>query len=129
MNATYTIPCDNDFLTLGIYKSKPEINVTQKNINVDLSLSSSIIESNCNYNFKDVDVYEKLNKEYAKVIEKDITKFINTTLNLDSDILGIRRAYYIKSRKKNNDIWKDLDYKINVDLKINKKGLIFEVEK
>lgn len=127
-NATYTAKCGNDNLTFSIYNSKPKIEVTNKKININIDASASIQESNCNYNFKNVDVYKKLNKEYAKVIEKDIKDFIATTINYDSDILGIRRLYYKKYRKKNNDIWKILDYKINVDLKINKKGLIFEVE-
>lgn len=128
MNASYTVSCDDDYLTFGIYKSDPKIEVTNKKIDIKVDASASIIESNCNYDFKDTDVYKKLNKEYAKVIKKDIEKFIDTTLNLDSDILGIRRAYYIKYRTKNNDIWKMLDYNVSVDLKINKKGLIFEVE-
>ena len=128
LNATYTIPCDDDFLTLGIYKSKPDINIKNKKINVNLKLSGSVIESNCNYNFKDKKVYEKLNKDYAKVLEGDVTKFIEKTINLNSDILGIRRTYYLQTRKKNKNIWKALEYNVNVDLKINKKGLIFEVE-
>ena len=127
-NASYTVACDNNYLTFGIYKSDPKVEITDSKIKIDVKASASIIESNCNYNFKDTDIYEKLNKEYAKVIEKDIYKFINKTLELDSDILGIRRTYYIKNRIKNNDIRKMLDYKVNVDLKINKKGLIFEVE-
>lgn len=128
MNATYTIPCNDNYLTLGIYKSKPSIDITNKNVNINVELSGSIIESNCNYNFKDTKVYKKLNKKYAQVIKKDISDFIDTTLTLDSDILGIRRAYYLKYRKKHNDIWKALNYNINTNLKINKKGLIFEVE-
>ncbi len=129
MNATYTMPCDKDTLSLAIYKSDPKIQVTDDKINIDVSLSGTVIESNCNYNFKDAKTYELLNKEYAKSIKKEINEFINTTKVLDSDILGIRRTYYIDSRKKNNDIWKTAKYDVNVDLKINKKGLIFEVHK
>jgi len=127
MNASFTIPCDKDSLTLGIYKSSPEIKVNNKNININLNLEGNIIESNCNYNFKDTKTYEILNKKYAKVIENETKKFITTTKSLNSDILGIRRMYYIENRKKNNNIWKENNYNVNVNLKINKKGLIFEV--
>lgn len=127
-NASYTVKCNDNYLTFSVYKSKPTIDITESKISIDVEAYASIIESNCNYNFKNSDVYKKLNKEYSNVIEKDIKKFINTTINLNSDILGIRRNYYKKYRTKNNDIWKMLDYNINVDLKINKKGLIFEVE-
>lgn len=127
-NASYTTSCDNNTLTFALYKSKPEIQVTNEEIKINIKAYASITESNCNYNFKDTKTYETLNKRYAKLIEKEIYDFINTSLALDSDVLGIRRAYYIKNRKKNNDIWKTAKYNVNVDLKINKKGLIFEVE-
>lgn len=127
MNASYNIPCEDNYLTLGIYESSPKINVTNNEINIQVDAKGQIIESNCNYNFKDTETYKKLNKEYAKVLEKEINSFINTTKILNSDILGIRRIYYIKNRKKDNEIWKS-NYSINVDLKINKKGLIFEVK-
>ena len=127
-NATYSIPCDQEYLTLGIYKSDPKIEVSNNKINITVDAKASVIESNCNYNFKDTETYEELNEKAAKVIKKDIYNFIDTTLKLDSDILGIRRTYYIKNRVKNNDVWKMLDYKVDVNLKTNKKGLIFEVE-
>lgn len=127
-NATYTVPCDNEYLTFAIYSSDPKIEIIKNNINVNVDAHASIVESNCDYNFKDEKTYKKLNKKYAKVLEKEINEFITKTLELDSDILGIRRTYYNKYRFKNNDIWKLLDYKTNVNLKINKKGLIFEVK-
>lgn len=130
LNASYTTKCNNnnnETLTFAIYESKPKININNNKININVKADANIVESNCNYNFKDTKTYEKLNKEYSKLLEKKINKFITTTLELDSDILGIRRIYYNKYRIKNNDIWKLLDYKVNVDFKINKKGLIFEV--
>lgn len=127
LNASYTTSCDENSITLGIYKSKPEIKVADKKIDINLKLFGSVIESNCDYNFKDSKTYDKLNKEYAELIKKKVYEFINTTKTLDSDILGIRRSYYIDSRKKNKNIWKTAKYNVNVDLKINKKGLIFEV--
>lgn len=128
LNASFNIPCNNNYLTLGVYNSKPNIEIKDQKINIDISTEAQVIESNCEYNFKDPETYKKLNKDYETILKKKIQNFIDTTLSLDSDILGIRRNYYIKTREKNNDIWKLLDYDIKVDLKINKKGLIFEVK-
>jgi len=127
-NASYTAKCNDDNLTFAIYNSSPEISFTKDKIKINVNAKATITESNCNYDFKDAKTYNKLNKEYAKIVEKDIHNFISKTLELDSDILGIRRTYYINNRKKNKNIWKTLDYDINVNLKINKKGLIFEVK-
>ena len=126
VNATYTYPCGNEFITLGIYNSDPQISVKNKKVEINATLEASIIESNCDYDLKKVETYDLLNKEYKKLFKKDIENFLNTLKKYDSDALGISRTYYIDSRKKDANVWKNA-YKINVDLKINKKGLIFEV--
>ena len=62
----------------------------------------------------------------------------NRTNNLDfnkvlqdnnSDILGITRNYYKKTRTKDKDYWLKLDIKSNIKFNINKKGLIYDVER
>lgn len=128
LNATYTIPCDNEFISLGIYKSEPSIEVSKNTVKIKANLEASVIDSVCNYNFKDPEVYKELNKKYAQFFEENITNFIDTTIKLDSDALGVGRTYYIKSRKKDENIFKTAKYDVDVTLNINKKGLIFEVE-
>lgn len=128
LNATYTIPCGKDFISLGIYKSEPSIEVSKNKVKIKANLEASVIDSTCNYNFKDPKTYKKINKKYAEFFKENINNFIDTTIKLDSDALGIGRTYYIKSRKKDENLFKTAKYDIDVTLNINKKGLIFEVK-
>lgn len=130
LDATYTIPCidKEGVISIAIYKSKPEISVTKNKININAELEAGVIDTTCNYNFKDPKVYKEINKKYAKYFENKIAEFTNTSKELNSDILGISQSYYLKTRKKDKNVFENAKYEIDVTLKLNKKGLIFEVE-
>ena len=44
-----------------------------------------------------------------------------------SDVLGLSEIYYKKYRKDNKDLWQSAQVDVKVNLKINTKGYIFEV--
>ena len=65
---------------------------------------------------------------FSKIIEKDIKNFIKLLQDNKSDILGFQEIYYKKTRKDNKDLWQVADIDVNVNLKVNTKGFIFEVK-
>jgi len=58
-----------------------------------------------------------------------MNKVINIIKINESNILKTGLYEHIKFRNKNYYDWLNKDFEYDIDLKINKKGLIFEVEK
>lgn len=129
-NAYYTKKCDkNDLnMTISIYDSKTDYKVKNNRIKITAELEATIVENNCNIDLHDTNVYLDLDKQFSKILKKDINKLVEKSINLKSDILGLGQTYYIATRRKSDDLWLNLDYEVDVKLKVNKKGLIFEVK-
>lgn len=122
----YQYSCGQDkYIDLSIYKADTKINIKNKRVLINLDVEASITQYNCSKSLKDEETYIEYNKIYAKEISKQINSFYQELLKNNTDVLGIGNLYYTKYRQKTN--WKDLDYKINTKLRINKDGLIFEV--
>ena len=86
-----------------------------------------------NGSFTEVEDLDLLKEdELAKILDiledniiNEVSDFIKLLLSLDSDILGFKKIYFNNKRTTIQSI-KDLDYLINLDLKLDREGLIFE---
>ncbi len=119
---------DKGNVTVGITYSKSDIEVLDDEINIKLKLKGKIIENVPNYNLKDQKVYKELNKEFEKIIASKVKKFIAVLQKNKSDVLGFQEIYYKKWRKDNYELWEHAKVNVAVELQINTKGFIFEVE-
>ena len=115
-------------VSITINSSNTKIDVLSDKIKIYTSLEGKILENNEEFNLKDTKSFEKLNKDFSKLIEKDIKSFIKILQANESDILGLQEIYYKKTRKENKNLWLAADIDVKVDLKINTKGFIFEVK-
>jgi len=115
-------------VTITINSSNSSIEVTKDKIIINTDLEGKILENNANFNLKNTDSYNKLNKDFGNLIEKDIKKFIEILQENESDILGLQEIYYKSTRKENKDLWINSNIEVKVNLKINTKGFIFEVD-
>ena len=115
-------------VTINITGSSTDIKVTKDKIKIHAKLEGKILENNPDFDLKNEKTYQKLNKDFDEVITKDITNFIKILQKEKSDILGLSDIYYKNTRKENHNLWLNADIKIDVDLKINTKGFIFEVK-
>lgn len=118
---------DNKIFTINVNNSKTTIEVTKDKIKISANLVAEVLENNPEFNLKDEDTYKRLNKDFEKVIQKDIIDFIKLLQDEECDIFGFQEIYYKKYRKENKKLWLTSDIEVKVDLKINTKGLIFEV--
>lgn len=118
---------DDKVFTINVNNSDTSIEVTKDKIKISTELEAEVLENNPKFDLKDEDTYTKLNKDFEKVIKKDIEEFIKLLQKEECDILGFQEIYYKKTRKDNKDLWLTSDVEVKVDLKINTKGLIFEV--
>lgn len=126
---TYTINYDNLSFTTAINNGKINTEIKSGTINVTGNLMGRIIDNDPKYNIRDPKNLEKIDNDFTNLLNKKISEFIKVLQDNNSDILGITRNYYKKTRTKDKDYWLKLDIKSNIKFNINKKGLIYDVER
>lgn len=126
---TYTINYDNLSFTTAINNGKINTEIKNGTINVTGNLMGRIIDNDPKYNIRDPKNLEKIDNDFTNLLNKKISEFIKVLQDNNSDILGITRNYYKKTRTKDKDYWLKLDIKSNIKFNINKKGLIYDVER
>lgn len=126
---TYTINYDNLSFTTAINNGKINTEIKSGTINVTGNLMGRIIDNDPKYNIRDPKNLEKIDNDFTNLLNKKIPEFIKVLQDNNSDILGITRNYYKKTRTKDKDYWLKLDIKSNIKFNINKKGLIYDVER
>lgn len=127
INTEFTKYYDDNNLTITISLSNTIISITPDKIIIDAELEGKIKENNPEFDLKDTDSYEKLKNDFEEIIKNDIEYFIKTLQNNKSDILGLQNLYYQKYNKDNKGLWLTADIVVNVNLKIDTKGFVFEV--
>lgn len=126
---TYTINYDNLSFTTAINNGKINTEIKNGTINVTGNLMGRIIDNDPKYNIRDPKNLERIDNDFTNLLNKKISEFIKVLQDNNSDILGITRNYYKKTRTKDKDYWLKLDIKSNIKFNINKKGLIYDVER
>lgn len=126
---TYTINYDNLSFTTAINNGKINTEINNGSINVNGNLMGRIIDNDPKYNIRDPKSLERIDNDFTNLLNKKISEFIKVLQDNNSDILGITRNYYKKTRTKDKDYWLKLDIKSNIKFHINKKGLIYDVER
>ncbi len=125
------LPCPKDLnkhLTINLYdNTNTKLNVDEEKIIIDANYSANIMDDECEYNFKDVKVYEDLEKKFATKLQEDLPRTVKYFMHLHSDVLGIEKQYYNKT-KKTLDNWYLLPVQSNIKVTINKNGVIFGVK-
>lgn len=114
-------------ITIDLYHNRDtDIKVKEDNIVINSSLKGSVIEDNCEIDFRTSSSYEELSHPFSEEIKKEINHLIKKIQNLQSDVLEFQNIYYQKERKELTN-WYLKDTLVNIDLDINKNGLIFKV--
>lgn len=126
---TYTINYDNLSFTTAINNGKINTEIKSGTINVTGNLMGRIIDNDPKFNIRDPKNLERIDNDFTNLLNKKIPEFIKVLQDNNSDILGITRNYYKKTRTKDKDYWLKLDIKSNIKFNINKKGLIYDVER
>ena len=119
---------DNKKTVLSIYEASVKIDVKENYTLIKGKLNARLNEDECGYNLRDTQAYIDLESIFRKVIENKMNEVINVLKQEESNALNIGKTYYDKYRKEYYNLWMRQDIKYDLDLKINKKGLIFEVE-
>lgn len=104
---------------ISIYDKDIKYDVREDGINISIEALGKVLEIDKKYNLDKVSNYDKLEDKVIGVMEDELNKFIKD----NKDIIGFDDMYYKKFNKN-----KDIDnYELDVSLKINKNGAIYEV--
>ena len=118
---------DDKIISVNIYSGKGKIEIKDSEVIYNIDALGEIKVNTTNINLKDEKAYHNLNDEFKKILNEKLLKFIEVLKNDNLDILEVNNLYYEKTRKEMN-IFKSFDFKLNTNIKIDKKGLIFNFE-
>lgn len=104
---------------ISIYDKDIKYEVVDNKIKISMECLGKVLEIDKKYNLDDVSNYSKLEDKIVSNIKDEVNEFIGSK----KDIIGFNDMYYKKYNKN-----KDIDnYVLDVSLKINKNGAIYEV--
>jgi len=118
---------EEKYIMIDLYENKKtDIEYKENKILIKSDLKASIIQDDCNYDFRDPNTYPKVEELFYKVIDEEYKNLVKKLQQNKTDILGINEASYKKERKELAN-WYQLDVSVKTTLDINKNGLIFKV--
>lgn len=124
----YSKTYDNLYFSVAITEGAASIDSSTKTIKLSGTLTGKIMDNEPNFDIRDLEVLEKLNKDFKNVINEKFKDFFEVLQENKSDILFLGESYYQKTREKSENFWIHLDIDSDIDFYINKKGLIYEVQ-
>lgn len=117
-NNTKSLNYDINNNSIRLYNSKTKIDLKNNTINIKLhAYLTNLINLND----------QELKKLITKELTKDLNNFYKEIQTNNIDILGINRLYYQKTKNK-KDYYQTFNPTFNIDINIDKFGLIFEVK-
>ncbi len=140
-NSIITLKCDNNdsYYTLELMNNSYNIKFNSKKdeINIDLKLTYSISDFNCETSLLNNDSIKKIEKEIENKIKNNINSLLNKVIEYQSDFIGF--GTLVKSRDKNyfdfenNDWNKDglsnIKFKTNVKVSLENRGDLINIVK
>lgn len=127
-NHSLTIDCENGKTIINLYKNKKtDFEITEDTLKIKSNLKATVVKDSCGNNFRDQTIYEEFNQKYEEVLKKEYEEFWKTIQKEETDILGIQKKYYQKT-KKELEKWQDLKLETDITIEINKNGTTFEVK-
>ena len=122
--------CPNDStqsITINLYDNTgTDFSFEEDAVQIKSHLTASIITDGCKFDLRDPEVYTTIDKLFEPLIEQHFQNAIKIIQKNQTDILGINNRYYKKNKKALED-WYTKDFTFDIQLNVNKNGLIFEV--
>ncbi|MEG1150045.1 MAG: Ger(x)C family spore germination protein [Bacilli bacterium] len=126
--AIFTKEYDGKNFSLGLFEPNIKLDVTNNLIKVSGTVNSKIFDNSPNFNIKEMDVIKKLEQDFEDILNNKIELFIKNLQLNKSDILYFGKKYYMKTRIKEETLWETSNIESNINLRISKKGIIYEVD-
>lgn len=122
-----TIYLNEDDLCVYLNLTKVNYVFKDKEIIINIEGNIDLKDNQNNLDLKDNEAYNNVSKIIEDKINNKITNFINKLQTNQCDILGIRKKYYNSYRISNNNEWVNDQITIKTNLKVIRKGLIYNI--
>ena len=107
---------------ISIYDKKIKYDIKEDKIDINISGYGYANLISNDYDLKNKDSYNDLENTLNIKIKDEVMDFFDITINDTSDLVSLNDLYY----KKYHKIINDLKYEVNVDIKIDKNGSLYE---
>ena len=129
--STYKITCPDeeskDMVLATSVPAQSEVKFKDNKALYEINMEVKVIENHCDIDLKKIADLEKIQNTLKNTIESQLPNLIAELKKYNSDILEIAHSYYRQTKKKID--FRELEYEFNVNVLINRNGLIFEVKK
>ena len=126
---TYTKKYDDLSFTVAINNGKLDASIEKGTINVKGNIMARILDNDPDFDIRNNDNLKRLDDDFTDLLNNKLEEFIKILQENNTDLLGITKKYYQKTRNEEKEYWQKLNIKSNINFYINKKGLIYEVKK
>ena len=112
--------------SFSAHKDKPVLKIAtdlKDNIELHLKLKAKVESLDNDINLRNKEDFVKLEQEFNKSLQEDITKFISFLQEKKTDILGINYKHFLKTKENDNDYFSKTKVNVDVKININKPGL------
>ena len=127
-NLTVSKKYNNKTLAVNLYDGKADYEFKDKQIIIKIALEGEVTENLPEFDLRDDKTYQNLSKDFSKVVKTDIEDLIKIIVSKNVDVIGLENMYYKEKRKTLDNILQVFDIKVEANVKINKRGLIYEAE-
>lgn len=118
---------ENKPMDIAIATGKASVSLSNSELKLEGNLTGKVINNEKNIQIKDNEKIKEINKSFAEMLSEKIKSFVYNLQSSQSDALGISKSYYQKTREKDKETWISSKIDGTINFKINKKGLIYEV--
>ena len=118
---------DDLYFSVAITSGDTKTYISDNKMFVEGNLEGKIMDNETNYDIRSLEVLNNLNNDFTNIMNNKLNNFLEKIQKYKSDILGLSKSYYQKTREKEENYWLNLKIESNIDFSINKKGLIYEV--
>lgn len=125
-NESISVNYNNNIFSVNIYNSNVKYIINKNNYTINIKVKAEIELSGNEFNYNDKNKYTEIKKLIESNIKNKVNNFIKEINNKNIDLLKINSKYYNKYGVKNKK-YNQNQYNVNVEVILNKRGLIFEV--
>ncbi len=116
---------DDDYIEASVSVNDYSLDVSNNDItlNIDASFEIKVSPEDVNlYDENDIDILEKAVK---KELDKQYLDFLYSMQDNESDVIGIKKQYYIDYRHRNDDLWINAKCNVDSNVSVSRKGIIY----
>ncbi len=129
-DAKYPIKLEYDkkLIELELYNTKVKYLFNHNQTTIHINAEAKILENTTNLDLRDHQIYEQLENDAINILNKDMNDLLNYLKKENIDVIGLNDKQFKKSRKNNPQYLINTNIKIDITIKINWKGTIFQID-